>query len=100
MLQGECDIQTDGGSLKLRAGQTLYIPVGERHELTNNGWEPAVYVCSFSHSGRGTLFRGTGRSWLEPARPYGLLGNRRATVGSTLVPPCSRSSRRARQSRP
>ena len=29
MLQGECDIRTDGETLKLRAGQTLFIPVGE-----------------------------------------------------------------------
>ena len=32
------------------------VPVDADHELTNNGWEPAVYVCSFSASGRGTLF--------------------------------------------
>ena len=56
MLQGECDIETATGTIKLRAGQTLFIPVGDHHELTNNGWEPAVYVCSFSASGRGTLF--------------------------------------------
>jgi quercetin dioxygenase-like cupin family protein len=56
MLQGECDIETEDATIKLRAGQTLFIPVGARHELTNNGWEPAVYVCSFSASGRGTHF--------------------------------------------
>lgn len=57
MLQGECDVHTDGGKvLKLTTGQTLFIPDGVKHELTNNGWEPAVYVCSFSASQRGTLF--------------------------------------------
>jgi quercetin dioxygenase-like cupin family protein len=56
MLQGECDVTTDTGTIKLRAGQTLFIPAGAHHELTNRGWEPAVYVCSFSASGRGTLF--------------------------------------------
>ncbi len=56
MLQGECDIETATGTIKLRAGQTLFIGVDQHHELTNNGWEPAVYVCSFSASGRGTLF--------------------------------------------
>ena len=56
LLQGECDIETDDETVKLRPGQTLVIPVGARDELTNNGWEPAVYVCSFSHRGRGTLF--------------------------------------------
>jgi quercetin dioxygenase-like cupin family protein len=56
MLQGECDIETDGTTIKLRPGQTLFIPVGVHHELRNNGWEPAVYVCSFSASWRGTYF--------------------------------------------
>jgi hypothetical protein len=27
-----------------------------KHELTNRGWEPAIYVASFSASMRGTLF--------------------------------------------
>jgi quercetin dioxygenase-like cupin family protein len=70
MLQGECDIETATGTIKLRAGQTLYIPLGEHHELTNNGWEPAIYVCSFSASGRGTLFvdpNGTGATALASA---------------------------------
>jgi hypothetical protein len=35
---------------------TLCIPIGMDHELTNTGWEPAVYVCSFSASNRGTVF--------------------------------------------
>jgi len=56
MLQGECDVQLADRTLKIRTGQTLYIPVGVKHELVNNGWEPAVYVCSFSASMRGTLF--------------------------------------------
>jgi len=57
MLQGDCDIKTgDGEKLKLSPGKTLFIPSGVQHELTNNGWEPVVYVCSFSASMRGTLF--------------------------------------------
>ena len=56
MLQGECDVQLADRVLKLKAGQTLFIPLGVHHELANNGWEPAVYVCSFSASLRGTLF--------------------------------------------
>jgi quercetin dioxygenase-like cupin family protein len=56
MLQGECDVDTEQGTIKLRPGQTLVIPAGVDHELTNHGWEPAVYVCSFSASGRGTRF--------------------------------------------
>jgi quercetin dioxygenase-like cupin family protein len=63
MLQGECDIHTDDGEVvKLGVGQTLFIPQGVKHELTNNGWEPVVYVCSFSASMRGTLFE-------DPAGP-------------------------------
>src|SRR5262245_15574180 len=53
MLEGECEVCLDEGTLTLRAGQTL---LGARHELTNRGWEPAVYVCSFSAAGRGTVF--------------------------------------------
>jgi len=56
MLQGECEVRTDRGVQTLRAGQTLFIPAGVAHELSNRGWEPAVYVCSFSASGRGTVF--------------------------------------------
>jgi quercetin dioxygenase-like cupin family protein len=56
MLQGECDVRIGERTLKLRPGQTAYIPLGVKHELTNNGWEPVIYVCSFSASMRGTLF--------------------------------------------
>jgi quercetin dioxygenase-like cupin family protein len=57
MLQGECEIRTGTGDrLTLVPGRTLFIPVGVRHELVNTGWEPVVYVCSFSASLRGTLF--------------------------------------------
>jgi quercetin dioxygenase-like cupin family protein len=56
MLQGQCDVATDDTTITLRPGQTLFIPLGTRHELTNNGWEPAVYVCSFTASNRATLF--------------------------------------------
>jgi quercetin dioxygenase-like cupin family protein len=56
MLQGECEVRTGEGTIVLRPGLTLCIPIGVDHELTNAGWEPAVYVCSFSASGRGTVF--------------------------------------------
>jgi quercetin dioxygenase-like cupin family protein len=56
MLQGECDVRLADRVLKLAPGQMLYIPVGVKHELVNNGWEPVVYVCSFSASLRGTFF--------------------------------------------
>ena len=56
MLSGECDIRVGERSYKLTTGQTMYISPGVKHELTNRGWEPAVYVASFSASTRGTLF--------------------------------------------
>jgi quercetin dioxygenase-like cupin family protein len=71
MLQGECAVKTSEGTIMLRPGLTLCIPVGVDHELTNTGWEPAVYVCSFSASGRGTVFAdpdGPGVAPLETLR--------------------------------
>jgi quercetin dioxygenase-like cupin family protein len=56
MLQGECEVRTGEETIVFRPGLTLCIPIGVDHELTNTGWEPAVYVCSFSASGRGTVF--------------------------------------------
>src|SRR5688572_16468281 len=50
MLSGTCDIRIDGQWYHLTPGKTLYIPPGVKHELKNNGWEPAVYVASFSAS--------------------------------------------------
>jgi quercetin dioxygenase-like cupin family protein len=69
MLQGECDVDTADGPIKIRAGETLFIPVHEHHELTNTGWEPAVYVCSFSNSGRGTLFVDPAGAGASPVGP-------------------------------
>ena len=62
------DVRTDDSTITLRSGQTLFIPVGARHELTNRGWEPAVYVCSFSAAGRGTLFADPNGPGVEPIR--------------------------------
>jgi quercetin dioxygenase-like cupin family protein len=42
--------------MKIVPGQTLVIPRGVKHEVSNSGWEPVVYVCSFSASMRATLF--------------------------------------------
>jgi quercetin dioxygenase-like cupin family protein len=56
MLSGTCDIRIDGVWHRLSPGKTLYIPPGVKHELKNNGWEPAVYVATFSASYRGTIF--------------------------------------------
>ena len=56
MLQGVCDVRVGDTKMQIVPGQTLYIPPGTKHEVANHGWEPVVYVCSFSASMRGTLF--------------------------------------------
>ena len=56
MLRGECDVRVGDREMTVRAGQTLVIPQGVMHEVGNSGWEPVVYVCSFSASIRGTMF--------------------------------------------
>jgi quercetin dioxygenase-like cupin family protein len=56
MLSGICHVRVGDRELELTPGQTLFIPLGVKHELTNYGWDPVVYVCSFSASMRGTLF--------------------------------------------
>jgi quercetin dioxygenase-like cupin family protein len=71
MLQGECDVRTGDETITLRPGMTLCIPIGVDHELTNNGWEPAIYVCSFSASGRGTVFADPDAPGVKPLAGVG-----------------------------
>src|SRR5262245_58751316 len=88
MLHGECRVDTGDEIITLRPGVTLCIPVGVHHELTNTGWEPAVYVCSFSASDRATVFAnpdGPGVRPLAP-RPGGRRG-RPACRASLFRPP-------------
>src|SRR5215471_16750302 len=66
MLQGECDVRVGDRNLKIGPGQTLYIPQGAKHEVSNHGWEPVVYVCSFSASMRGTLFENPSAPGVRP----------------------------------
>ena len=66
MLQGECDVRVGDRHLKIGPGQTLYIPQGIKHEVANHGWEPVVYVCSFSASMRGTLFENPAGPGVRP----------------------------------
>jgi quercetin dioxygenase-like cupin family protein len=56
MLSGEIDVIVGKEKYTLKAGQTAVIPLGVKHIVVNNGWEPATYVASFSASNRGTLF--------------------------------------------
>jgi quercetin dioxygenase-like cupin family protein len=37
MLQGECEVRSSRGTITLRPGVTLCIPVEMDHELTNTG---------------------------------------------------------------
>ena len=66
MLQGECTVRVGDRTMTIRPGQTLYIPPGTKHEVANRGWEPVVYVCSFSASMRGTLFEDPHGSGAKP----------------------------------
>jgi len=66
MLEGECDVRLGDRHLTLAPGQTLHIPPGTKHEVSNHGWEPVVYVCSFSASMRGTLFEDPSAPGVHP----------------------------------
>jgi quercetin dioxygenase-like cupin family protein len=66
VLSGECDIRFDGQVQRLVPGLTLCIPPGVRHELTNHGWEPFIYVASFSAPRRGTVFENPGAAGALP----------------------------------
>jgi quercetin dioxygenase-like cupin family protein len=66
MLQGECDVRVGDRQMKIAPGQTLVIPQGVMHEVGNSGWEPAIYVCSFSATIRGTIFENPGAPGARP----------------------------------
>jgi quercetin dioxygenase-like cupin family protein len=62
MLAGELKVYVHGECLTLKPGQTALIPPGVRHTVVNEGWEPVVYIASFSAAFRDTIFKGqTGR---------------------------------------
>ncbi len=66
MMQGECDLRLGDRDLKIGPRHTLYIPQGVKHEVANKGWEPVLYVCSFSASLRGTLFENPSAPGVRP----------------------------------
>jgi len=70
VLSGECDITIDGQWHRLTPGLTLLIQPGAKHELTNNGWDPFIYVASFSASMRGTLFEDPTAVGARPIASY------------------------------
>jgi quercetin dioxygenase-like cupin family protein len=58
MLAGELKVYAHGECITLRPGQTALIPEGVRHKVVNEGWEPVVYIASFSAAFRDTVFKG------------------------------------------
>lgn len=62
MLSGELTVYAHGERTTLKPGQTALIPKGVRHTVVNEGWEPVLYIASFSAAFRDTVFKGqTGR---------------------------------------
>jgi quercetin dioxygenase-like cupin family protein len=62
MLAGELKVYAHDECITLKPGQTALIPPGVRHRVVNEGWEPVVYIASFSAPYRDTVFKGqTGR---------------------------------------
>jgi quercetin dioxygenase-like cupin family protein len=58
MLAGELKVFAHGEWMTLKPGQTALIPQGVRHVVKNEGWEPVVYIASFSAAFRDTIFKG------------------------------------------
>lgn len=79
MLSGELKLFSNGRWTRLVPGDTALIPQGVRHIVSNEGWEPAVYVASFSAAFRDTIFKGqTGKLSLvdKPVRSGDPSGDR------------------------
>jgi quercetin dioxygenase-like cupin family protein len=51
-------------------GQTALIPKGVRHKVVNEGWEPVVYIASFSAAFRDTVFKGQTAKLELPEKLY------------------------------
>ena len=48
VMSGEgCTETEDGGKHRLKAGDTILIPPGEKHATRNTGTEPLVLLCFF-----------------------------------------------------
>ena len=56
MLSGTGQHSFDGESIELRAGMTIRIPSGVKHNLTNTSDEPIVCVITFNSGNRETVF--------------------------------------------
>jgi mannose-6-phosphate isomerase-like protein (cupin superfamily) len=56
MISGCGQHSFDGGVVALKAGMTIRIPAGVRHNLANTGAEPIKCLISFSSGDRRTVF--------------------------------------------
>jgi quercetin dioxygenase-like cupin family protein len=56
MLAGELSVLAQGERTTVKPGETALIPRGVRHTVMNEGWEPVVYIASFSAVFRDTVF--------------------------------------------
>jgi quercetin dioxygenase-like cupin family protein len=56
MLAGELSVLAQGERTRVKPGETALIPRGVRHTVMNEGWEPVVYIASFSAVFRDTVF--------------------------------------------
>ena len=56
VLAGQGRHRLDDEVVELRAGMTIRIPVGVRHNFENTGWEPLVSLITFSSGDRQTVF--------------------------------------------
>ena len=58
MIAGECEISVGDKKMTLSTGMSAVIPIAVKHIVRNPGWEPCVYIASFSAAMRGTVFEG------------------------------------------
>jgi len=56
MLAGELTVLARGQRITVKPGQTALIPRALHHSVVNEGWEPVVYIASFSAVFRDTEF--------------------------------------------
>jgi mannose-6-phosphate isomerase-like protein (cupin superfamily) len=56
MLAGQGRHTLNDEVVDLRAGMTIRVPAGVRHNLTNTGWEPLACLVCFSSGERETVF--------------------------------------------
>ena len=56
MISGQGQHTFDGRTIELKAGMTIRIPAGVKHNLINTGKEPIRTLVSFSSGDRKTVF--------------------------------------------